>query len=61
MNAPRRLIAMAAVTLLVLLGVFGAPAYVYQGELFWGQDRLLMLEWRLTQRSGKDTGGFRFG
>ncbi len=26
MNAPRRLIAMAAVTLLVLLGVFGAPA-----------------------------------
>ncbi|HEX2115368.1 MAG TPA: 2-hydroxychromene-2-carboxylate isomerase, partial [Alphaproteobacteria bacterium] len=20
--------------------VFGAPTYVYEGELFWGQDRL---------------------
>jgi 2-hydroxychromene-2-carboxylate isomerase len=26
------------------LGVFGAPTYVYQGELFWGQDRLDFLE-----------------
>jgi 2-hydroxychromene-2-carboxylate isomerase len=34
------------------LGVFGAPAYVYEGELFWGQDRLQMLEWRLTQKLG---------
>jgi 2-hydroxychromene-2-carboxylate isomerase len=25
-------------------GVFGSPAYVYQGELFWGQDRLDFLE-----------------
>jgi 2-hydroxychromene-2-carboxylate isomerase len=33
-------------------GVFGAPTYVYEGELFWGQDRLQMLEWRLTQRLG---------
>jgi len=24
--------------------VFGAPTYVYQGELFWGQDRLDFLE-----------------
>jgi 2-hydroxychromene-2-carboxylate isomerase len=24
--------------------VFGAPAYVYNGELFWGQDRLDFLE-----------------
>ena len=24
--------------------VFGAPAYVYDGELFWGQDRLDFLE-----------------
>ena len=25
-------------------GVFGAPTYVYQDELFWGQDRLDFLE-----------------
>ena len=43
------------------LGVFGAPAYVYQGELFWGQDRLLMRDWRLTQTFGKDLSGFHFG
>jgi 2-hydroxychromene-2-carboxylate isomerase len=30
-------------------GVFGAPAYIFDDELFWGQDRLQMLEWRLTQ------------
>ena len=35
------------------LGVFGAPAYVFDGEFFWGQDRLPMLEWRLTQKLGK--------
>jgi carboxymethylenebutenolidase len=29
------------------LGVFGAPAYVFKGELFWGQDRLAFLEQRL--------------
>jgi 2-hydroxychromene-2-carboxylate isomerase len=34
------------------IGVFGAPAYVFEGELFWGQDRLQMLEWRLTQKLG---------
>ncbi len=28
----------------VAAGVFGSPAYVYRGELFWGQDRLDMLE-----------------
>ena len=26
------------------LGVFGAPTYVFEGELFWGQDRLEFLE-----------------
>jgi 2-hydroxychromene-2-carboxylate isomerase len=31
-------------------GVFGAPTYVFDGELFWGQDRLDMLEWRLRQK-----------
>ena len=25
-------------------GVFGSPSYVYRGEVFWGQDRLEMLE-----------------
>jgi 2-hydroxychromene-2-carboxylate isomerase len=25
------------------LGVFGAPTFVYQGELFWGGDRLALL------------------
>ena len=28
----------------VSVGVFGSPSYVYRGELFWGQDRLDMLE-----------------
>jgi len=34
------------------IGVFGAPTYVFDGELFWGQDRLQMLEWRLAQKPG---------
>jgi 2-hydroxychromene-2-carboxylate isomerase len=37
------------------IGVFGAPTYVFDGELFWGQDRLQMLEWRLTQKLGPPT------
>ena len=28
----------------VAAGAFGSPSYVYAGELFWGQDRLEMLE-----------------
>ncbi|WP_407185140.1 2-hydroxychromene-2-carboxylate isomerase [Bradyrhizobium centrosematis] len=28
----------------VIAGVFGSPSYVFNGELFWGQDRLDMLE-----------------
>jgi 2-hydroxychromene-2-carboxylate isomerase len=36
----------------ITIGVFGAPTYVFEGELFWGQDRLQMLEWRLTQKLG---------
>lgn len=31
-------------------GVFGAPSYVLDGEVFWGQDRLDLLAWRLDQR-----------
>lgn len=29
--------------------VFGAPTYVCDGELFWGQDRLDLLDWRLSR------------
>jgi 2-hydroxychromene-2-carboxylate isomerase len=28
----------------VAIGVFGAPSYVSQGEIFWGQDRLDLLD-----------------
>lgn len=28
----------------IACGVFGSPSYVFEGELFWGQDRLEMLE-----------------
>ena len=44
----------------VALGVFGAPTYIYEGEMFWGQDRLLMLEWRLTQKAGSDLSRIQF-
>ena len=30
-------------------GVFGAPSYVVNGEIFWGQDRLDFLERRLAR------------
>ena len=30
-------------------GMFGAPAFIVDGELFWGQDRIDMVEWRLAQ------------
>jgi 2-hydroxychromene-2-carboxylate isomerase len=33
--------------------VFGAPTYVFDDELFWGQDRLDMLAWRLRQKLGE--------
>ncbi len=29
-------------------GVFGAPSYVIEGEIFWGQDRLSFVEKRLA-------------
>lgn len=32
----------------VAAGVFGSPAYVIEGEVFWGQDRLELLEDALT-------------
>jgi 2-hydroxychromene-2-carboxylate isomerase len=30
-------------------GVFGAPSYVIEGEIFWGQDRLDFVERRLSR------------
>jgi len=35
-------------------GVFGAPSYVMNGEVFWGQDRLDLLAWRLQQEANND-------
>lgn len=32
----------------VARGVFGTPSYVYNGEIFWGQDRLDILERALS-------------
>jgi len=37
-------------------GVFGSPFYVFDGERFWGQDRLDMLEERLIRAKGADLG-----
>jgi len=33
-------------------GVFGAPSYIYKGEMFWGQDRLEFLESKLVEEAG---------
>ncbi len=33
-------------------GVFGAPTYVIEGELFWGQDRLDFVQRRLARAGG---------
>ena len=30
-------------------GVFGAPSYVINNEIFWGQDRLFFVEQRLAR------------
>jgi 2-hydroxychromene-2-carboxylate isomerase len=34
-------------------GVFGAPSYVIDGEIFWGQDRLDFVQRRLQHGPGK--------
>ena len=33
----------------IAANVFGAPSYVVDGEIFWGQDRLEFLQKRLMQ------------
>lgn len=37
-------------------GVFGSPFYAFEGELFWGQDRLDMLEEAVIRSAGTDLG-----
>jgi 2-hydroxychromene-2-carboxylate isomerase len=37
-------------------GVFGSPFYVFAGELFWGQDRLDMLEEAIVQSATGNLG-----
>ena len=34
----------------IAAGVFGAPSYVVDGEIFWGQDRLDFLDRALAKR-----------
>jgi 2-hydroxychromene-2-carboxylate isomerase len=42
------------------LGVFGAPTFVVEGELFWGGDRLShAIEWALGDRSARANFGKR--
>jgi carboxymethylenebutenolidase len=31
------------------VGVFGAPSFIIDGEMFWGQDRLEFVERRLQR------------
>ncbi len=37
-------------------GVFGSPFYVFAGELFWGQDRLDMLEGAIVRSAPRNLG-----
>ncbi|MCB9958640.1 MAG: 2-hydroxychromene-2-carboxylate isomerase [Rhodospirillaceae bacterium] len=40
------------------LGIFGAPSFLVNGELFWGGDRLdAALDWLATPLLGPDAGG----
>jgi len=37
----------------IALGIFGAPAFVVEGELYWGQDRLDFVERALIEAEAK--------
>jgi 2-hydroxychromene-2-carboxylate isomerase len=37
-------------------GVFGSPFYLFGGEVFWGQDRLVMLEEAIVRSRTADLG-----
>ena len=39
----------------IAAGVFGAPSYVVDGELFWGQDRLDFVERRKAHRAARSS------
>jgi 2-hydroxychromene-2-carboxylate isomerase len=47
-RAPVRAVYEANLARALEIGVFGAPTYVLKGELFWGQDRLDMLDEALS-------------
>lgn len=32
------------------LNMFGSPTYLYRDEIFWGQDRLDLLDWTMSRR-----------
>ncbi len=36
----------------VTLGAFGAPSFVYDGRLYWGNDRMVLLEAALSRAKG---------
>lgn len=36
------------------LGVFGAPTFIYRGEMFWGGDRMDLLESAILRASAKE-------
>ena len=44
---PRDIITKESLENAIAADVFGSPAYVLDGEVFWGQDRLELLRWRL--------------
>jgi 2-hydroxychromene-2-carboxylate isomerase len=37
-----------AITDAVALGVFGVPSFIFESEVYWGNDRLILLRWALT-------------
>jgi 2-hydroxychromene-2-carboxylate isomerase len=41
----------------IALGIFGAPAFVVEGELYWGQDRMAFVEGALTKQRRKEKAG----
>jgi 2-hydroxychromene-2-carboxylate isomerase len=46
-----------ATTLAFANGIFGVPTFVYNDEVFFGNDRLEMLQWRLGRERDQVDGG----
>ena len=38
-------------------GIFGVPSFVFDGELFWGGDRVFLLRERLDEKGVRRRGG----